>query len=427
MDFNILLFRLGLDPANFVNKEIVPVKTEEGFLYEAEQKTDNRICPHCRSKNVVINDYDWIEINCSETDQIRDTLRIRKVRFKCRDCNKTFTPPLSGIERYARTSLHTINMIVKDFFKKMTFRDIGERYGITSARVIQIFDEKIPCVPRRNMPFVLCIDEIRFHEEIDQKYCCVLYDFEKKEIVDIIKNRQLAYLEEYFVKEVKERERNNVRYFVSDMYDGYRTIRKKYFKNALHIIDLFHVITQMSRAVNQLRVRAMKKIEEDSNEYRYMKSHWKNFLCRKENIPDKFYTSRKTGEIFHYDDLLYRCVLKDKDLLEGYNILQDLYHYNQKQYTFSEALLFVESFAERLTSTGNEILSSVGYTYRKWVVEIANGLAKSQTGKHYANGIAENINNHLKTIIKLSYGYHNFERFRKRAMMIVTYRKDLEN
>ena len=47
--------------------------------------------------------------------------------------------------------------------------------------------------------------------------------------------------------------------------------------------------------------------------------------------------------------------------------------------------------------------------------------------KHYTNGIAENINNHLKTIIKLSYGYHNFERFRKRAMMIVTYRKDLEN
>jgi len=86
--------------------------------------------------------------------------------------------------------------------------------------------------------------------------------------------------------------------------------------------------------------------------------------------------------LLRFKDLLYRCVLKDKDLLEGYNILQDLYHYNQKQYTFSEALLFVESFAERLISTGNEILSSVGYTYRKREVEIANGLAKSQTGKH---------------------------------------------
>ena len=44
----------------------------------------------------------------------------------------------------------------------------------------------------------------------------------------------------------------------------------------------------------------------------------------------------------------------------------------------------------------------------------------------------ENIINHLKrlsskTIIKLSYGYHYLEHFRKQAMMIVAYRKDLEN
>ncbi|MBR0230604.1 MAG: transposase, partial [Erysipelotrichaceae bacterium] len=40
----------------------------------------------------------------------------------------------------------------------------------------------------------------------------------------------------------------------------------------------------------------------------------------------------------------------------------------------------------------------------------------------YTNGIAESINNHLKTIIKTAYGYHNFERFRKRAMLIITYK-----
>jgi len=76
--------------------------------------------------------------------------------------------------------------------------------------------------------------------------------------------------------------------------------------------------------------------------------------------------------------------------------------------------------------TGDELLESGGYTYRKWAVEIANGLAKSQTGKHYTNGISESINNQLKTIIKVSYGYHNFNRFRRKAMMIKTYKKDLE-
>ena len=35
---------------------------------------------------------------------------------------------------------------------------------------------------------------------------------------------------------------------------------------------------------------------------------------------------------------------------------------------------------------------------------------------------AETDNNHLKTIIKAAYGYHNFERFRKRALMLITYK-----
>ena len=71
---------------------------------------------------------------------------------------------------------------------------------------------------------------------------------------------------------------------------------------------------------------------------------------------------------------------------------------------------------------GEEILQSVGYTYDRWRIEIASGLAKNQNNVRYTNGIAESINNHLKTIIKTAYGYHNFERFRKRAMLIITYK-----
>lgn len=425
MDFNTLLYRLGIDPDSFVNKTSEPIRTENGFIYEVEQRKDRRICPCCGSEKAYVQDYRYVEINCSETDQIRDILRIRKVRFRCRDCGRTYTPAIGGIERYSKISKQTADMIVKDFTKKMTFKDIGERYRLTTARVIQIFDEKIRYVPRKPMPFALCVDEIRFREEYDQNYCFVLYDFSGRYIVDIVKNRQLPYLEEYF-SNIPERERDHTKYFISDMYDGYRTIRRRYFPKALHIIDLFHVVAQLTRAVNMVRVKAMNRLDEDTLEYRFMKSRWKLFLCRKEEIPDRFYTSRKTGEIFHYDDLVFRCVLKDRDLLEAYNILQDLFHYNQRFFTYTDALKFINDTADRLALSGNELLESVGNTYRKWQGEIASGLAKSQTGKHYTNGIAESINNHLKTIIKFSYGYHNFERFRKRAMMIITYKKDLE-
>ena len=340
MDFNTLLLRLGIDSTCFKNCLNEPIKTETGFIYEVEQRTDIRICPYCGKENITIHDYNIVEINCSETNQITDTLKIKKVRFDCKDCDTTFTPVINGIEPYAKISSQTRKMIVKDFTSKLTFSEIAKRYGISVARVLQIFDEEIKFVPRREMPRVLCIDEIKFAEEYNQKYCCVLYDFDKKEIVDIIRNRQLPYLDEYF-SNIPEKERSNVKYFISDMYDGYRTIQKRYFSQAVHIVDLFHVITQLTNAVNRIRTTAMKNCEDGSLEYNFMKAHWSLFLCRTENVPDKYYTSRKTGYSFHFDELINRCLKTSPDLLEAHNVLQDLFHYHQK-YTYKKALAFID-------------------------------------------------------------------------------------
>ena len=425
MNFNTILYRLGMDPSNFINEYNEPIKIPDGFIYEVRQRTDVRVCPYCGCVEASINDHDIVEINCSETDQIKDILRIKKVRFKCKGCNKTYTPAIAGIGRYSKTSNQTLNMIIRDFTKTITFKDIGIRYGLTTARILQLFDEKIRFVPRKTMPFVLCIDEIKFDEEYDQKFCCVLYDHNEKEIVDIIKNRKLAYLEEYFGS-IPEKERNYTKYFISDMNDAYKTVCRKYFRKAIHIVDLFHVINQLTYAVNKIRVLTMNSIGKGNLEYYFMKSKWEHFLCRKERIPNGTYESKITKTTYKYDDLVFRCVLKNKDLLEAYNILQDFYHYNEYFYSFMEALDFVDRMIERLNLTGNEYLIDVANTYKKWRIEIANGLAKSQRSKHYTNGIAEALNNHLKTIIKMAYGYHNFERFRKRAMLIRTYKKDLE-
>ena len=91
--------------------------------------------------------------------------------------------------------------------------------------------------------------------------------------------------------------------------------------------------------------------------------------------------------------------------------------------SFDKAMEFVIFIAQRLISSGNQILESVGKTYMKWKAGIANGLARSQNHTKLTNAVAESLNNQLKTIIKSAYGYHNFERFRKRALIIITYGK----
>lgn len=54
---------------------------------------------------------------------------------------------------------------------------------------------------------------------------------------------------------------------------------------------------------------------------------------------------------------------------------------------------------------------------------IVNAFTKKSKQKRLTNGIAESINNHIKTTIKYSYGFENFERFRKKTLLIFSKNK----
>lgn len=422
MDFNTLLNRFGISSENFINQDNEPIPTENGFMYEVEQRKDFHVCPKCGSVHANILGYFYTETKCNQNENFTDVLRIKKVRFECMDCGKTYSNEIKGIEPYSKVSNQVKQFILNDFTKPLTFSDIAARYGLTRQRIIQLFDSNIKIVPRRPMPEILCIDEIHFCEEFEQKYCCVLYDFEKKEIVDIIKNRQMPYLREYF-SNIPIDERKKTKVFISDMYDGYATVCSNYFPNATHVVDMFHIITQLTRAVNQIRVNTMNTCcEKGSYLNNFMKTNWKLFLCRQEKIPDKTYTYMKTGQIFHFDDLIFESIKLNPKLWSGYNALQDLFHFPRMS-TFFEAQKFMEFLSNKLINSGSELLKKVGETYHRWRVEIANAFSVQFKGLYYTNAIAECINNQLKTIIKSAYGYHNFDRFRKRAMLIITYSK----
>lgn len=422
MDFNTFLLRLGLDPNNFKNKAIEPIPFEGGFIYDAEEIIKDRICPYCNSTHVHIHNNYTITINSSSTNAIKDVLRIKKFQYKCLDCNRTFTLRIKDIPKGSITSSFTKRLIMNDFLSKMTFTQIAEKYHLSVNQIINYFDS-ISYVPRRPMPEVLCIDEIRFEEDIlkENKFICILTNFKTKEVVDIIRSRRMEYLKEYFSK-IPLRERENTKVFISDMYDAYASIRYYYFPKAIHIVDLFHIITQLTNAVNRIRTTVMNTITtKGSLEYNFMKMHWKYFLCRRNKIPDKFYTYKKTGEMVHYDNLVFECVNKDFNLYEAYQCLQELYRYNEYK-SFNEASSFVLRISNRLKGTNNSYLQSAGRTYFKWRNEIANGF-HSYTNENirYTNAVAEGLNNQIKTIIKSAYGYHNFERFRKRVLLMLTY------
>lgn len=77
------------------------------------------------------------------------------------------------------------------------------------------------------MPKVLSIDECKGNAETD-KYQCILVDARKKYVLDNLPDRKQVYLCEYF-RNIPNKERFKVEFFVTDMWEPYREIAKIFF------------------------------------------------------------------------------------------------------------------------------------------------------------------------------------------------------
>jgi len=421
MDFNTILTRFGFDGSNFVNKPVYAIETNSGIVYEVDEEYKGRICPFCNHPKLFVHDYKWMTVNLTTTIGFNEELRIKRIRYRCPKCGRTHTFELEGIKRHKTISNFVENAIKNEYYEIQSFSTIARRYNISLNQVINIFDEYTKIMPRMTLPEYMCIDEKHFEGDTDGSYAVVISDFFTGEVIDVLENRQMPYLDEYF-NNIPFKERSNVKVFISDMYDGYLAIKKKFFPKALFVVDLFHVIKLLTTALNKIRIRTYNQIAiEDTLERHFMKSNWRYFLMDQFKVCHKEYHSKKFDTCISYGDIILRCLKLNPIFWDGYDILQELLHYDRYD-TYSEADRFMNRIIAKLNSTCDELLIKTAESYQKWKVGIIHGLARNQTGKRFSNAIAENNNSHIQKVIDVAYGYRNFKRFRARVMLILTYK-----
>ncbi len=415
MNSNSFLLSFGLRPEDF-DRTDGPITSDDGFVYEGWEARKKPLCPKCHRDSCVIKAHYTSEMMARSDILRKEIIICHRIKYICKDCGKTFTLPIMGAMVGRSLTYNERAAIIAELNQGDTFSRVADTHGITKQSVISTFDEAYPYVPRKQLPKILLIDEFKFKTEFS-KYCCHLVDFERSETVDVIKSRQKAYLDEYFGS-IPEGERKNVKILVADMYDEYAAAAKKWLPNASVIVDRFHVVKQLTEAVNKLRVIAMGKRQNDTLAYNFMKSRWRVFLMRRKEVPDKWYTRKSDGQSWHYDDLIEYCLSLDEDLSNAYDCLQDLYYYMRVQSSVFKAVENIRFVAQKLENCGCEILGKVAATYRKWEVEIARALAKNDLGMVFTNAKMEAANDVAQTMIDAAYGYRNFERFRKRFLLM---------
>ena len=102
----------------------------------------------------------------------------------------------------------------------------------------------------------------------------IFCDADTKQIIDIIEDRRLSSLQAYFKRYTKEA-RSRVKHIVIDMYAPYISLIKELFPHAKIVLDKFHLVQHISRALNKTRIRFMKQFKKHSRKF---KRYWRLFL-----------------------------------------------------------------------------------------------------------------------------------------------------
>ena len=74
---------------------------------------------------------------------------------------------------------------------------------------------------------------------------------------------------------------------------------------------------------------------------------------------------------------------------------------------------FLSRWLELVKDSGVEEFNSILKTFKDWEKEIQGGLTTV-----YSNGFTEGMNNKIKVLKRITFGFLNFERFRSRILLL---------
>lgn len=406
----------GIDYTNCSQFEVIDDDNET--LIFLKIKPSQRICIHCKNSGSNIKEYKTKTIHSLSTGKNKTTITFSLPRYICNSCHKTYTHSLNAFAPDSISNLVRLK-ILDDFSEIITFKSIAKKYNISITKVINLFDE---ICPNLKIPFTqaICIDEFSNIRNSDFKFACLIVDFISHKIIDIIPSRTTPYLDQYF-NDLSLKTRLNVKYIITDMYDGYISASKRWFPNAIIAIDPFHYMECLSDAVQSIRRRIL---DDDSIflfDKSWMSSHWRLLTTNLKNFPQENMTL-KSGMTISYYDRVKRFCSQNNELYYAFLFIQGVYYVLNKL-SFDKAYKYFDGVIKTLLNSTIPEFVKCGFTWSHYKEFIVNSFIVFN-GKRLSNGPIEGTNKRVKDLKHIMSGYRNSARFYKRFIYIQNRKKD---
>jgi transposase len=235
------------------------------------------------------------------------------------------------------------------------------------------------------------IDEILWHR--GYKYLTLVYqiDSELIRLLWIGKERTENTLRQFFGFLGIERSQA-LKFVCTDMWQPYLNVIQEKAKQVLLILDRFHIVSALNKAIDKVRAEEHKRMKEDGHELILKNTRW-CLLKRKENLTEK--QEVKLKDLLKYNLKSVRAYLLKVDF-------QGFWEYISPAW----AGKFLDRWCTRVMRSKIEPLKTVAKTIRNHRELILNWF---KAKKAFSSGVVEGLNNKIKVTMRKSYGFRTFD------------------
>lgn len=342
-------------------------------------------CPTCLHKSE--------RINQSRPATVRDlsisgqfvSLTVDRRQFKCDRCSKLFTEVLEGFDFLHHSTLRYQEYIYERVCNS-TITQVAREEQLTYDRVKLMFDlKKNPLLLETKR---ISIDEFS-HRKGRGQFATVVGDIDNGKLLEVIDSHKQEDIIEA-LQSLPLEFREQVEEVSVDMWGGFPKVILEVFTNAKIVIDHFHVIQALNKELKKIFNRYRKKIS-------------------KTKIKGAKYLILKNAEDLTVEEIerLEKVLECSKTLALAYALKEEFRTIYRTAQDCQEGSTLMQEWIE----TASVIYCGFTKTLKNHLEYICNYFINKTT-----SGVMEGINNKIKLIKRLAYGFTNFENLRARLL-----------
>ena len=278
--------------------------------------------------------------------------------------------------------------------KKLSWKETAEAFASTWYKVHSSVKSVVEYgLKNRDLSEVISIgiDEVQWR--CGHNYITLVYQIDdtRKRLLHVANKRTVKSLLSFF-RMMGDQRNAKIQYVCSDMWKPYLKVIKKKIPQALHILDRFHIVANLNKAVNEVRAAEAKKMKQEG--YEDLITHTKYcFLKNPENLTPKQET--KLVDVLQYDLKSVKAYL----LKESFQVL----------WTYSSpywARWFLKKWCTRAMKSRLDPIKKFAKSMRKHEPLIMNYF---KAKKSLSSGVVEGLNRKVNLTTRKAYGFRTLD------------------